>query len=344
VLVDRNVRLHLKIIDTCGFGDQLNTESSSDILAKYVEDQFEKYLEEELRIKRHLKDFPDPRVHLCLYFVNPTGHGLRPLDIITMKKLHDKVNLLPIIAKADTVTKSDLVIFKQKILMDMKENGIVHYQFPLDDANNEELIAENIEANEKLPFAVVGSNEKFNGRRVRVYPWGTVHIDDCEHCEFSALHESVILRNLDDVVMSTLERHYENYRKRRLPKMGYAVNTEANLSFSESLERERARVTADLHRKEEEMRATFIRRVKDKETELQTAESQLTAKYNKLKGELEIKRLEIDDERQKLEVQKMEFERAKEEKRRALEDAAVYASNSSPPQHGSSGTLRGKKK
>lgn len=82
---------------------------------KYVEDQFEKYLEEELRIKRHLKAFPDPRVHLCLYFINPTGHGLRPLDIITMKKLCDKVNLLPVIAKADTVTKPDLQKFKEKV-------------------------------------------------------------------------------------------------------------------------------------------------------------------------------------------------------------------------------------
>jgi septin 6/8/11 len=331
------VRLHLKIIDTCGYGDQLNTESSSDILVKYVEDQFEKYLEEELRIKRNLKDFPDPRVHLCLYFINPTGHGLRPLDVITMKKLHDKVNLLPIIAKADTVTKSDLESFKQKILRDMKENGIEYYEFPMDDISNEELVAENAEANQKLPFAVVGSNEKINGSRVRVYPWGTVNVENSDHCDFTLLRQSVILRNLDDIVVSARNKHYENFRKRRLPKMGYSSNSDSNISFYESLERERARVTSDLHRREEDMRATFIRRVKDKETELTTAESQLTAKYNKLKGELEIKKLELEDERHKLDVQKVEFEQAQEAKRRrAMEDAANVPGNN--------GTLRGKKK
>ena len=42
-------------------------------------------------------------------------------------------------------------------------------------------------------------------------------------------------------------------------------------------------MTSDLQRREDEMRATFIRRVKDKENELQIAEQSLTNKYNKLK-------------------------------------------------------------
>ena len=57
----------------------------------------------------------------------------------------------------------------------MKENGIVPYEFPLDDEGNEELVTDNREANQNVPFAVVGSNEKLNGQRVRVYPWGTVN-------------------------------------------------------------------------------------------------------------------------------------------------------------------------
>ena len=53
--------------------------------------------------------------------------------------------------------------------------------------------------------------------------------------------------------------------------------------FTETIERERARVTSDLQRREDDMRATFIKRVKDKENELQAAEQALTNKYNKLK-------------------------------------------------------------
>ncbi|XP_063718545.1 septin-10-like isoform X2 [Symsagittifera roscoffensis] len=354
VVTEANVRMHLKVIDTCGYGDQLSTETSGteikhdgDVLVKYVEDQMEKYLEEELRIKRNLSFFPDPRVHLCLYFITTNGHGLKPLDILTMKKLSDKVNLVPIIAKADTITKPELEVFKKKIREELCDNGIVPYLFPLDDESNEELVSDNTEANKTVPFAVVGSHEKLKGHRVRVYPWGTVNVENEEHCDFKLFRQSVINRNLCDLCVSTSEVHYEAFRKRRLPKMGYVASTDANLSFTETIERERARVTSDLQRREDEMRATFIRRVKDKENELQIAEQSLTNKYNKLKGELEIKKLELEEERSKLDTAKCEFEKAQEERRRMLEEQAAAAalSSSTSQQQSSTATLgRSKKK
>lgn len=57
----------------------------------------------------------DLRVHACLYFIRPTGHTLKPLDIETMKRLGSRVNLIPIVAKADTLTPSDLQNFKAKV-------------------------------------------------------------------------------------------------------------------------------------------------------------------------------------------------------------------------------------
>lgn len=41
-----------------------------------------------------------------------TGHGLKSLDLVCMKKLDTKVNIIPIIAKADTISKSELQKFK----------------------------------------------------------------------------------------------------------------------------------------------------------------------------------------------------------------------------------------
>ena len=35
---------------------------------------------------------PDGRVHACLYFIAPSGHGLKPLDVEFMQRLHDKVS------------------------------------------------------------------------------------------------------------------------------------------------------------------------------------------------------------------------------------------------------------
>lgn len=41
--------------------------------------------------------------------------SLKPLDIETMKRLGTRVNLIPVIAKADTITPTDLVALKAKV-------------------------------------------------------------------------------------------------------------------------------------------------------------------------------------------------------------------------------------
>lgn len=82
---------------------------------EYIDSQFENYLQEELKIKRAFHMYHDTRIHACLYFIAPTGHSLKSLDLVTMKKLDSKVNIIPVIAKADTVSKSELHRFKIKV-------------------------------------------------------------------------------------------------------------------------------------------------------------------------------------------------------------------------------------
>ena len=59
----------------------------------YIDTQFESYLQEELKIKRSLHNYHDSRIHACLYFIAPSGHSLKSLDLVTMKKLDSKVRL-----------------------------------------------------------------------------------------------------------------------------------------------------------------------------------------------------------------------------------------------------------
>lgn len=59
----------------------------------YIDAQFENFLEEELKIKRSLYNYHDSRIHICLYFIAPTGHSLKSLDLVTMKKLDSKVHV-----------------------------------------------------------------------------------------------------------------------------------------------------------------------------------------------------------------------------------------------------------
>ncbi|CAB1324979.1 unnamed protein product, partial [Coregonus sp. 'balchen'] len=121
-LKESNVQLKLTVVDTVGFGDQVNKEESFKPIVDYIDTQFETYLQEEMKIKRSLFNYHDTRIHICLYFIAPTGHSLKSLDLVTMKKLDSKVNIIPIIAKADTISKSELHKFKIKIMSELVSN------------------------------------------------------------------------------------------------------------------------------------------------------------------------------------------------------------------------------
>ena len=45
----------------------------------------------------------DTRVHACLYFISPNGHGLRSIDVESMRSLHRKVNIIPVIGEKNNM-------------------------------------------------------------------------------------------------------------------------------------------------------------------------------------------------------------------------------------------------
>ena len=110
------------------------------------------------------ESLPDSRVHACLYFITPSGHGLKRIDVEFMKRIHDKVNVIPVIGKADACTNEEMELFKQKVdyeacrecrtyfyfkVMDqIKDNEISIYKFPEEEENPNPSIMS------KLPFAV----------------------------------------------------------------------------------------------------------------------------------------------------------------------------------------------
>lgn len=74
----------------------LSLSCSYQHVVDYIDTQFESYLQEELKIKRSLHNYHDSRIHACLYFIAPSGHSLKSLDLVTMKKLDSKVRLQPL--------------------------------------------------------------------------------------------------------------------------------------------------------------------------------------------------------------------------------------------------------
>ncbi|KYM83844.1 Septin-2, partial [Atta colombica] len=313
-LQESNVRLKLTIVDTVGYGDQINKEDSFKAVVDYIDSQFEAYLQEELKIKRNLAIYHDSRIHICLYFICPTGHGLKSIDLVCMKKLDTKVNIIPIIAKADTISKTELQKFKSKIISELQNNGIHIYQFPIDDENVADI---NATMNTHVPFAVVGSTDfvRVGNKmmRSRQYPWGTVQVENESHCDFVKLREMLIGTNMEDMREKTHCRHYELYRKKRLEQMGFSDVDSDNkpVSFQQTCEAKRSIHLQELQQKEDEMRQMFVARVKEKEAELKEAEKELHSKFDKLKKDHTEEKKKLEDSRKKLEDDILEFNRRK---------------------------------
>jgi septin 7 len=166
-----------------------------------------------------------------------------------MRRLHTRVNLIPVIAKADTLTDDEVVQFKARILSDLAHHRIEIYQAPQYELEDEETLAENEEivvshrrrwfprwtkthrkltrTQRKIPFAVVGSDTVVStpdGRqaRGRAYPWGTIEVDNEDHCDFVKLRQMLIRTHMEELKEHTNGALYENYRTEKLLAMGVA--------------------------------------------------------------------------------------------------------------------------
>ncbi|KFQ34500.1 Septin-9, partial [Merops nubicus] len=176
VIEEKGVKMKLTVTDTPGFGDQINNENCWDPIIKYINEQYERYLREEILITRKRK-IPDTRVHGCVYFVPPTGHWLRPLDLEFMRRLSKIVNVVPVIAKADTLTLEERAEFKQRLL-----GTTVGERPPPGGGEGVPAMPRGERAplhpQEKIPFAVVGADQEHqvNGKRVlgRKTKWGII--------------------------------------------------------------------------------------------------------------------------------------------------------------------------
>ncbi|KAF5330383.1 hypothetical protein D9619_005290 [Psilocybe cf. subviscida] len=226
LIVENGVKLRLNIVDTPGYGDQINNEGCWDPIIKYIKDQHSAYLRKELTAMRD-RYIQDTRIHCCLYFINPTGHALRPIDVIVMKKLSEVVNVVPVIAKSDSLTLDERDRFKAKIREELVYHNIRLYPFDTDEDDEEE-IALNQSIRSIVPFAVVGSesNVIIDGKPVRGRKnrWGVVNVEDASHCEFVHLRNFLTRTHLQDLIETTAQIHYEAFRSKQLLALKEGAN------------------------------------------------------------------------------------------------------------------------
>ena len=89
------------------------------------------------------------------------------------------VNIVPVIAKSDTLTKKELLRLKQRVMNEINGHGIQTYDIPECEVDeDEDFKRQNQQLREAIPFAVCGANQiiEVRGKKVRgrMYPWGVV--------------------------------------------------------------------------------------------------------------------------------------------------------------------------
>ncbi|KAG7891580.1 hypothetical protein KL935_001492 [Ogataea polymorpha] len=206
-LVEDNFLLRLNVIDTPGFGDYIDNRYCWYPIVRYIDERYRRAVYQENQPDRTKTSHSE--VHVCLYFIVPSATGLTQVDIEAMKNLSTRVNLVPVISKADAFTVDEINAFKQRVRKSLKEHEISICEL-FDKTGAANLIGE-------MPFCVLNSQGSFpNAKgqlvRGRQYKWGLAEVDNPAHCDFVKLREFLMGTNMADLISST-ENYYENYRR-----------------------------------------------------------------------------------------------------------------------------------
>lgn len=310
-LKENGVQLRLTVVDTPGFGDAVDNSNCWQPVIDFIDSKYEEYLGNESKVVR--TPTADTRVHCCLYFIAPTGHGLKPLDVEFMRRLHDKVNIIPLIAKADTQTPDECREFKKTILNEIAQHKIKIYEFPECDDEEENKIQKKLR--DRVPFAVVGSNTviESGGKRVRgrQYPWGIVEVENLEHNDFLALRNMLIRTHMQDLKDVTNNVHYENYRYNKLAP----ANTDGKIKPGSltkdpltQMAEEKREHEAKMKKMEAEMEQVFEMKVREKKQKLKDSEADLQKRQEQMKKSLEQQQKEMDEKWAAFEKEKQAWE------------------------------------
>ncbi|KAI9023755.1 Septin-domain-containing protein [Phycomyces nitens] len=140
-------RTALTLVDTPGFTTGFSVDHQLRYIAKYIDHQFELTLAEETKIRRDSKAL-DTHIHACIYFIDTKTSGLSDVDRYVIKLLGSRVNVVPVVGKADTLTQAQRENIKsgfRKEVFDIIQAPVYGY-IEIDedeDEDDEESIASN---------------------------------------------------------------------------------------------------------------------------------------------------------------------------------------------------------
>lgn len=225
-IFEGGTKINLDIVLASGFGDSVDNSTCTSKLVKYIDDQFEAALKEECKIQRtHQSN--DTRVHASIYFIRPTGRGLRPLDIQCMRALSERCNVIPVISKGDLLTVEEKKENRECIMRDLRNAEIPIYDFTASFEDIGEMLP-GVNIQDLIPMTIVsGTERKIIDNveyKVRKLPHGIVRVDDPAHSDFLLLRTCLLGACLQDLKDMTEEVYYEKYRTKKLSEASKRTN------------------------------------------------------------------------------------------------------------------------
>ncbi|ABN66820.1 predicted protein, partial [Scheffersomyces stipitis CBS 6054] len=222
IIEQNSTPIKLNIGLTKNFGHNIDNSGSYRVILDHILEEYETFLSEESKINRN-PYLTDKRIHVGLYFLRATSRELNEFDIQNMKQIGDRINLIPVISKADTLTQEELEYNKYLIRKSIADHNIPVFNF-LKDVN-EQLASEELEdyqyikeVDKAVPFGIISSNIVIEGQRVRVTTWGRVNIEDENNCDCKLLRNVLLGSHLQDFKDATISTKYEAYRVEQLMK------------------------------------------------------------------------------------------------------------------------------
>jgi len=173
----------LRIVDTPGYGDHMDINKDIGKIRDFIVDRFDELYDAQDADCRVEARHHDSIVTCCLYFIAP--HRLKDNDVAFMKEVSKLLPIVPVIAKADTMTKQETTDFRKQVSEKMRHADIRLYDFERDPR-----IADKPDL---PPFTLITDRSM----KERIYAWGQAKMNDPAHCDFTLLKDLVIKEHLD---------------------------------------------------------------------------------------------------------------------------------------------------
>ncbi|PRW59161.1 septin GTPase [Chlorella sorokiniana] len=220
---EHKVYYHYLVQDTPGYGDSTDLAGDRRLVLDYIDVSSSTYLLQASRLpsffietdperRAAMAAIRDTRVDVCLYFVPP--HRLRQIDLQFICELAAVLPVVPVLAKADTMTSEELKAsgreFRHRVRSSLGKAGVASpfSRDALEDAG----------ARHGPPFAVVCSGQMdlevgSAGQRrfwpVRKYPWGSVEAMLTQHSDLPVLRRLLFEAGYYELKEGTEARFHE---------------------------------------------------------------------------------------------------------------------------------------